>query len=113
MFNQLFNRPTALKRHLTAPLVTERIRYISHNAKQGASTATLRRLAQAQLLIIEHLGLTADSKVSLKQIETAADQWASLAPRQRKTKDFREARSRFISFATRWLRFLGRLDAPK
>jgi len=72
----------------------------------------LKRIAQAQLLIIEQLGLTAEVKVTSKQIEAAADRWAALDPPQRKTKDFRKARLRFISVATRWLRFLGHLDVP-
>jgi integrase/recombinase XerD len=112
MFSQLFNRPRALTRHTTAPLVEERLRYLSHCAEQGTRKSSLRRIAQAQLMIIEHLGLTADVKVTSKQIEAAADRWAALKPPQRKTKDFRKARLRFISVATRWLRFLGRLDVP-
>jgi integrase/recombinase XerD len=112
MFNQLFNRPRDLNRHTTAPLAEERLRYLSHCAEQGTRKSSLRRIAQAQLMIIEQLGLTADVKVTSKQIEAAADRWAALKPPQRKTKDFRKARLRFIGAATRWLRFLGRLDAP-
>lgn len=113
MFNQLFNLPRALERHMTAPLVEERLRYLSHFAGQGAARCTLRRMAQAQLFIIEQLGLTGDGKIGPKQIEAAADQWAALKPPQRKTKDFRTARIRFVGIATRWLRFIGRLDLPE
>lgn len=112
MFDQLFNRPRALKRHTTAPLAEERLRYLSRCVEQGIRKSSLRRIAQAQLLIIEQLGLTAEVKVTSKQIEAAADRWAALDPPQRKAKDFRKARLRFISVATRWLRFLGHLDAP-
>lgn len=112
MFNQLFKRPRDLKRHTAAPLAEERLRYLSHCAEQGTRKSSLRRIAQAQLIIIGQLGLTGDGKVSSEQIETAANRWAALKPPQRKTKDFRKARLRFIGAATRWLRFLGRLDAP-
>ena len=112
MFDQLFNRPRGLKRHTTALLAEERIRYLSHCAEQGTRKSSLRRIAQAQLMIIEQLGLTAEVKVTSQQIEAAADRWAALDPPQRKTKDFRKARLRFISVATRWLRFLGHLDVP-
>ncbi len=112
MFNQLFNRPRDLKRHKTAPLAEERLRYLSHCAEQGTRKSSLRRLAQAQLMIIEQIGLTGEGKTSSEQIEAAADRWAALKPPQRKTKDFRKARLRFIGAATRWLRFLDLLDAP-
>src|SRR5258708_1404991 len=111
MFDQLFNRPRALKRHTTAPLVEERLRYLSHCAEHGTRKSSLRRIAQAQLMIIEQLGLTAEVKVTSKHIEAAANRWAALDPPQRQSKDFRKARLRFISVATRWLRFLGHLNA--
>ena len=83
MFNQLFNRPRDLKRHMTAPLAEERLRYLSHCAEQGTRKSSLRRIAQAQLMIIEQLGLTADVKLTSKQIEAAADRWAALKPPKR------------------------------
>ena len=112
MFNQLFNRPRALVHHTMAPLAEQRLRYLSHCAEHGATKTTLRRVAQALLIVIEQLGLTGEGKISSEQIEVAADRWAALKPPQRKTKDFRKARLRFISVATRWLRFLGRFDVP-
>lgn len=92
MFDQLFNRPRGLKRHTTAPLAEERVRYLSHCAEQGTRKSSLRRIAQAQLMIIEQLGLTADVKVTSKHIEAAADRWAALDRPQRQSKDFRKAR---------------------
>jgi site-specific recombinase XerD len=69
-------------------------------------------MAQALLIVIEQLGVTGEGKITSKQIEVAADRWAALDPPQRQSKDFRKARLRFISVATRWLRFLGRFDVP-
>jgi integrase/recombinase XerD len=112
MFNQLFNRPRALVRHTMAPLAEQRLRYLSQCAGQGATKTTLRRVAQALLIVIEQLGLTGEGKINSEQIEAAADRWAALDPPQRQSKDFRKARLRFISVATRWLRFPGHLDAP-
>jgi hypothetical protein len=112
MFNRLFNRRRALERHTIAPLAEQRLRYLSHCTEQGTTKTSLRRVAQAQLIVVEQLGLKAAGKISSEQIEAAADRWAALEPPQRKTKDFRKARLRFISVATRWLRFLGRLDVP-
>jgi hypothetical protein len=71
MFNQLFNHPRALERHTTAPLAEARLRYLSHCAEQRANRNTLRHVAQAQLVVIEHLGLTADGKISSERIHWA------------------------------------------
>jgi len=70
-------------------------------------------VAQTQLVVIERLGLTAHGKITSPQLEAAADRWADLQLRQRKTKDCRRTRMRFLCVATRWLRFLGRLDVPE
>jgi hypothetical protein len=101
MFNQLFNRPWAVERHTTAPLAEERLRYLSHCAEQGANRDTLRHVAQAQLAVIEQLGLTADGKISSERIEAAADRWVALRRRKRKTKDCRRTRIRFLGVARR------------
>jgi integrase/recombinase XerD len=108
MFNQLFSHPRALERHTTAPLAEERLRYLSHCAELGANRDTLRQLAQAQLAVIEQLGLTANGKISSERIEAAADRW--VVRQRRKGKDCRRTRIRFLSVARRWLRFLGRLE---
>ena len=48
MFDQLFNRPRGLKRHRTAPLAEERVRYLSHCAEQVTRKSSLRRIAQEE-----------------------------------------------------------------
>ena len=97
---------------MTMPLIEQRIRYLTHHVEQGVTKQTLCHVAQTQLVVIEQLGLTADGQITSKQIEAAADRWAALQLRQRKTKDCRRTRMRFLCVATRWLRFLGRLDVP-
>jgi site-specific recombinase XerD len=94
------------------PLVEQRLRYLTHHVEQGVTKQTLCHVAQTQLVVIEQLGLTADGKVTSTQIEAAANRWAALQLGQRKTKDCRRTRMRFLCVATRWLRFLGRLDVP-
>src|SRR3989442_3120404 len=101
MFNQLFNHPRALERHTSAPLAEERLRYLSHCAEQGANRDTLRQVAQAQLVVIEQLGLTADGKISSERIEAAADRWVALQCGRRKTKHCRRTRMRFLGLASR------------
>ncbi len=42
MFDQLFERPHALKRQRTRPMTRERLRYLCHLADQGMVRTTLR-----------------------------------------------------------------------
>ena len=53
-----FLDPRALvQRHLSSPLLQERLEYLQHCANQGYSVSTLRQLAADLLLILNLLGL--------------------------------------------------------
>lgn len=111
MFNKLFVRPLALKRHLTSPLLEDRLRYLTHFAEQGAVWSTLRCLAQYQLIIVKYLHLKKNSVVTLQEIQTAAVRWARHQihhPRSRGTYS-QFSKGRFIWKAIRWLRYVDRL----
>lgn len=73
MFDQLYKAQRARERHLNAPLVDERIRYLSHWAAQGSTRSSLRVRAQDLLTIIEYLDVEAAGQTSEKQIINAAD----------------------------------------
>lgn len=80
MFDQLYKAHRARERHLNAPLVDERIRYLSHWAAQGSVRSSLRVRAQDLLTIIEYLDVEAAGQISEKQIINAADRWARRQP---------------------------------
>src|ERR1700682_561183 len=113
MFAQLFNRVSTAEFHLASPLAEPRLRYLNHCGEQGAARRTLRRIAQYLLVIISQLDLEADREVRVEEIQAAAQRWACREPRHHKTKDPETAKTRFISIATQWLRFLGRLQVLK
>lgn len=114
MFNLLFERPHALERQESTALLAERRRYLQHLARQEMSRRMLKLAAQYTVAIVERLHLTdtACQKVTSAVIERQAVLWAR--------RDFRRlitrpniSRGRFRRFATDWLRFIGRLQAPR
>jgi site-specific recombinase XerD len=113
MFDQLYKAQRAPERHFKAPLLDERIRYLSHWAAQGSTRSSLRFKAQDLLTIIEYLDLEAAGDIDEEQINKAADRWARRQPQPPNVIDFRYGKLRFISHATQWLAFLGRLHQPE
>jgi integrase/recombinase XerD len=113
MFDQLFTRRHAIERHLTSPLLEERLRYLQHCSSQGGTRIFLRSLAQSMLVIIDILDLaTVVGEIDIAKIEAAADRWIYRQPRHfNRTRD-RAGRDLLISRATQWLHFLGRLRLP-
>ena len=119
MFERLFKRPCVLARHHRDPLSEERRTFLTHCADLGMSDTTLRHLACYLLSIASFLRLDdrPDDLISAEEIESQADRWANRPSKsgpsksgQSKPKPY--ARATFISFATRWLQFLGRWQAP-
>ena len=105
MFDQIFERSDALRRQYAAPLLEERKAYLRHWAEVGAPREHLRHLARCLLVITKRLHLQSNSSVTVGQIKRAADQWAR--------RPFQRDKSRFVGVATKWLRFLGRLQVSE
>lgn len=76
LFNDLFERRHALKRHTSAPLLQERLLYLQYWADLKAKENTLRRIAQYLLIIMDALHLYTIRMVSIHEIEKAALKWA-------------------------------------
>ncbi len=110
-FNQIFRRADAVQRHLAAPLVRPRLKYLAYRAERGAKPSTLRGIAALQVKVIHYLELGEEGTVSRSEIEAAAQRWASEDPKRR-SGDPHLAQRNFVSNATGWLRFLGRLEVP-
>jgi len=113
MFDQLFNAQRARERHFNAPLLDERIRYLTHWAAQGSIRSSLRVRAQDLLTTIDYLHLEAVGEIGDEQIKKAAERWANRQPQPARVIDFRYGKLRFISHARQWLAFLGRLHQPE
>jgi site-specific recombinase XerD len=95
VFDQLFTRPAALARHRAAPLLEERRAFLAHQAARGVCPAVLQTTARDLILVAGSLELARRPGKII-----ARDEIKRKAPAKR-----------LRSLATRWLRFLGRLQA--
>lgn len=108
LFNRLFERRAALKRHTSAPLLPERLLYLQHWADLNAKDRTLRKIAQYQLLIMRLLHFQTLRPVTIHEIEKAALKWAkNKKVRWRHHVYSNYSRRRFIYEATNWFKILG------
>lgn len=112
MFDQLFNCAETVARHQSSSLLEARVGYLQHCCDVGSPRGTLRRKAHELLVIIDQLNLQPEGAIGSEDIEAAARRWAYRRPSHYKLKDAEEARRHFILAATRWLKFLGRLQRP-
>lgn len=96
MFNQIFVCSRALARHRDAPLSTERGSFLSQLADRGLSRKSLQRTAANLLVVVQLMKLSnrAGETITREEIRRKCDSDA------------------LRSIATRWLRFLGRLEEP-
>jgi integrase/recombinase XerD len=113
MFDKLFRSRAVVQRHLSSPLLQERLEYLQHCTNQGYSLTTLRELAADLLLIQNLLGLaTSSDSLGLAAVQAGMNRWVNRRPRHFKHKNGRRGRAKVLSRAVRWLRFLGRLRLP-
>src|SRR5437879_4800760 len=113
MFHQLFERPHAIQRQLAAPLLEDRLRYLTHRAEdQGAVRSTLRCLAIYQLIAIKYLHLKKRRSIAPREIEAAAIRWAYHQTHHRHGASSQLSKGRFIGNTTNWLRYVGLLKLP-
>jgi integrase/recombinase XerD len=112
LFNRLFERRHARKRHTSAPLVRERLLYLQYWDDLKARDGTLRRMAQYQLLIMDLLRFHTVRKISIREIEEAAEKWAENEKVHRWNNTYsRYSKRRFIYDAVSWFKMLGCLTA--
>ena len=113
MFDELFRSPAVVQRHLSSPLLQERLEYLQHCANQGYRLTTLRELAADLLLIQNLLSLaTSSDLLSVADVQAGVSRWVDRRPRHFKHKNGRRGREQILPRAVRWLRFLGRLRLP-
>lgn len=114
MFNQLFKRPHAIQRQINAPLLEDRLRYLTHRAEQEIARTVLREIAIYQLIVIRYLKLKDNGHTfTFKEIERAAQRWARRKTCRLKDVCFITRKGRFIKHAKNWLQFLGLIKIQK
>ena len=109
MFELLFSRPTAIARYRAAPLLDERLLYLTHCEQIGIRPETLCKIARYQLDLVHILDLRDDDASNQRKVEAGFRQW--LLPEERKLRP--RARRQFFGHCVRWMRFMGWLEEPK
>jgi integrase/recombinase XerD len=99
-------------RHREGPLAEARERFLRHSSDQGLARATLMRIARELLVVAKRLHV-GEGKVSVQEIEAAADRWACYQRRRKRARATHWPRQLFIASATSWLLFLDCLRLPK
>src|SRR6185437_1764052 len=111
LFAKIFNRGHAVRRHIKAPLINERLQYLYYWEDNGCSLNNLKRIAQYLLVVIDLLNLHELRMVTMEEILVAADIWANdNRIKLRKNGYSKFARKRFICDTSRWLDMLGYLE---
>jgi site-specific recombinase XerD len=97
--------------YLDCPFVEERARYLAQLLERGWARETVIGAAGKLVGFAKRVDINAAGGVTAAQIEAAADDWMKQPPHYfRREIGPRKARTRFVSEATNWLRFLGRLN---
>ena len=111
MFDSLFTRQAVVARHLNAPHASDRAQFLVQCMDEGYSRSMLRKISWQLLVIATTIDLR-DCTVSVGEIARAARRPIRVN-RHRDTSGASPPGTQqlFVSVATKWLRFLGRLEA--
>lgn len=112
MFEELFPGPIALARQRTTPLAEERRRFLHHLKDLGYARSSLHDVACELVVVVRQLELADDGPVAPVAVDVAAKQWAMQQIRRHRSAKAAISIRNFRYWATQWLRFLGRLQAP-
>ncbi|MDE0101821.1 MAG: tyrosine-type recombinase/integrase [Bryobacterales bacterium] len=105
MFENLYKDPATIAKYRRAPLFEDRERYLRSVVASGAVVEVARRVARAQLVLMELLSLPdADIPIRLAIVERSVQEWCRSLPET--------SAAEFRRHSLRWLRFLGWLDEP-
>lgn len=114
MFEQLISEKSHLAKHLNAPLFEERVRYLQYiQANVNDTKYYLLCLAVQMLRTVEflHLKDNDSSLVSVKAIEEFAEEWRRTGLNRSKKPPYgEESKSKLMSSAIKWLKYIGRLE---
>lgn len=108
VISRIFSYVHARVRHLSSPMLSQRIEYLTAQERKGVPVVTLRRIAQYQLTAIELLDLPSVPQVTVDEIQSAAAIWRDVEnPSKRKKSGTDNSYRTFIHITTNWLSYMG------
>jgi integrase/recombinase XerD len=112
MFSKIFSKAYTVRKHVNAPLLEERLKYLQYWNQLGRATGTLQSIAQYLLRIIDYLQLETNDIVTRQEIELAANAWGNYQYNhpQKRAPFSKCGKERFTWYATDWLKKLNRLE---
>jgi len=113
MFDKYFSLPAVVARHQSAPLARERERFLTHLEAGGTRRQSIHTVACYLLQVIRILGLRRLRDVTLDEVEKAANRWNQLRNEDSQYAAGKLGVQYFARVARRFLRFQGRLKAPR
>src|ERR1041385_6180488 len=100
--------------HHDSPFAEERGRYLAHLLARGWARATVIGTACKLAAFASRVDINCEGGVNVAHIEAAANEWMNQREHYfRRGIRPRKARTKFVSDATNWLRFLGHLKEPE
>jgi len=100
--------------HDDGPFAEERARYLAHLRERGWACETVIGTACKLAALAARVDIICEGGVTVAQIEAAADDWIKQRRHYfRRDIGPHKARTKFVSDATNWLRFLDRLREPE
>lgn len=114
MFELLFSRPSAVKRHRDAPLAAERAAYLTKLIDQGSSLSVVRRAAFVCLWVAERTRIWPPNRAICEEdLKMLAVSWARRrATNRRRAVPLPSPKESFRSTARSFLRDAGKWVAP-
>jgi integrase/recombinase XerD len=113
MFDSLFTVRSTIQRHRSAPLRSERERFLEHVSQRAIPRKNLQQYASTLLHIIRILRLKNLRAVSTDQVRAGAQLWLDERRRNGLPKNQRNPADRFVSISKQFLKFHGRLVRPR
>jgi site-specific recombinase XerD len=108
MFEILFARPSTTAKYRSAPLLEDRLIYLTQCERSGIKPETLRKIAAHQVKLVRILDIQDCDSSDLQKIEDCLRRWSLFKNRESQLR----ADRRFICHAERWMHFMGWLDKP-
>lgn len=113
LFDSLFILPAVRNRHNTAPLLRERVKYLTHVQALGHTEGYVKVIASQLIQVNRALGFSTEMRpLTIDELEDAARTWAVYKGPLRRRKPGKYTYEVFMLIARSWLRFHSCLIEP-